>query len=353
MVHLSESVERLRAEAQARAARAVWAQPGVEAVAPGVHRIPLPLPGDGLAAVNVYAVEDGGRLCLVDAGWAVDNAFAALEEGLAALGHGFETVGRVLVTHMHRDHYTMAVRMRRLFGTRIEVGIGERESIEAIITGTQEGQGAHLRGWGADDLQAPVAALHAAERAPELYELPDGWIAGPTDLVLHDRTLRALPTPGHTRGHLVFADLAAGLLFSGDHVLPHITPSIGFETVRADLPLRDFLQSLDLVRRLPDLLMLPAHGPSGTQHHQRVDELVSHHEERLTALERAVGGGAPTAYDAARAVTWTRRGRAFGELDTMNQLLAVGETAAHLDVLVVRGRLGRRDVDGRQEYGLV
>ena len=43
------------------------------------------------------------------------------------------------------------------------------------------------------------------------------------------RVLEAVATPGHTKGHLVFHDLDAGLLFSGDHVLPTISPSIGFE----------------------------------------------------------------------------------------------------------------------------
>ena len=39
-----------------------WLEPGAHRVAPGVHRIPLPLPNDGLRAVNVYAIEDGDRL---------------------------------------------------------------------------------------------------------------------------------------------------------------------------------------------------------------------------------------------------------------------------------------------------
>ena len=42
------------------------------------------------------------------------------------------------------------------------------------------------------------------------------------------RTIDAVHTPGHTPGHYVFADRADGLLFAGDHVLPTITPSIGF-----------------------------------------------------------------------------------------------------------------------------
>lgn len=330
------------------ASRSAWSDPGVETVAPGVHRVPLPLPGDGLAAVNVYAIEDGDRLCLVDAGWAIDEALRVLEEGLGALGHGLDSVDRVLVTHMHRDHYTMAVRMRRLLGTRVEIGAGERPSLEKLVSGTSQGQIPYLHGWGADVLEEPLWRAQVQE--PELYELPDGWIDGVTDVVLQQRVLRAIPTPGHTRGHLVFADLAAGVLFSGDHVLPHITPSIGFETVRTDHALRDFLESLTVVASLPDLVLLPAHGPAGGRHRKRVDELVLHHERRLTATLETVRGGAATAYDAAQALPWTRRERGFTELDVFNQLLAVGETAAHLDLLVSESRLTAREVDEVRLY---
>jgi len=41
-----------------------WTAAGVFEVAPGVYRIPLPLPNDGLRAVNVYAVVDGDGLVL-------------------------------------------------------------------------------------------------------------------------------------------------------------------------------------------------------------------------------------------------------------------------------------------------
>ena len=92
--------------------------------------------------------------------------------------------------------------------------------------------------------------------------------------------IAAVSTPGHTQGHFVFADLGAGLLFSGDHVLPTITPSIGFEPAYAALPLGDFLGSLAKVRAMPDLRLLPAHGAAAPSTHARVDELVAHHEVR-------------------------------------------------------------------------
>ena len=50
---------------------------------------------------------------------------------------------------------------------------------------------------------------------------------------LTGRDLLAVPTPGHTQGHVVFADVERALLFAGDHVLPRITPSVGFEAAFA------------------------------------------------------------------------------------------------------------------------
>jgi hypothetical protein len=54
--------------------RHAWLEAGTFEVAPGVHRIPLPLPMDGLRAVNVYAIETGGGVVMIDSGWALDVA---------------------------------------------------------------------------------------------------------------------------------------------------------------------------------------------------------------------------------------------------------------------------------------
>src|ERR1019366_2426464 len=65
-----------------------WTEPGLFTVAPGVHRIPLPLPNDGLRAVNVYAIESGDDLVLVDAGWALEGSADLLEAALARIDRG-------------------------------------------------------------------------------------------------------------------------------------------------------------------------------------------------------------------------------------------------------------------------
>ncbi|MBO0771844.1 MAG: MBL fold metallo-hydrolase, partial [Actinobacteria bacterium] len=186
------------------------------------------------------------------------------------------------------------------------------------------------------------AGRGSAEPAPAdgaSWEAPDQWLAHDQEIELRNRSLRVLATPGHTQGHVVFADLAAGLLFAGDHVLPHITPSIGFEPAESRQPLADYLGSLRLMQALPDLRLLPAHGPVAASVHARVDELLAHHAGRLDRSAAAVGGGPATAYQVATRLRWTRRERKLDELDPFNQMLAVTETRAHLELLVAQGRL--------------
>ena len=101
-----------------------WTTPGAFEVAPSVFRIPLPLPNDGLKTVNVYALVGADGLVVVDTGWAVDEGRDALAAGLARLGLGLADITRFLVTHVHRDHYTLGVQLRSEFGMTVSLGEG-------------------------------------------------------------------------------------------------------------------------------------------------------------------------------------------------------------------------------------
>lgn len=323
-----------------------WTAPGVFTVAPGVHRIPMPLPAESrLRAVNVYAIEHDSAVTLIDSGWAMQGARDHLVAALSALGAGLGDVRRFLVTHQHRDHYTLAVELRRESRAPISVGAGEWDGLLLARTPGRlhlEAQADGLRRHGAGALAEAVLAGQANVDTARFWELPDEWLRPPQRLTLGERSLRVIATPGHTRGHLVFVDEQAELLFAGDHVLPHITPSIGFEPVTFDRPLQTYLDSLRLVRALPDARLLPAHGPVVPRVHPRVDELLAHHSRRLDAAAVLLERGSLTAYEVAEGLRWTRRERRLDELDLFNQMLAVLETAAHLDVLVELGRASRK-----------
>lgn len=339
--------------------RHAWAESGVEQVAPNAFRIPLPLPGDGLRAVNVYALRTPGGVTLIDGGWALPASQAALEAALGQLGLDLGSIERFLVTHAHRDHYELASKLGRLLGSRVELGIGERRSIESIVGAGRHDDSplnARLRVAGADEIVTEIQGTRAAghgDRSELHWRLPDTWLRDREVVDLGNRRLEVLATPGHTRGHVVFVDHDAGLLFSGDHLLPHITPSIGFETIPSDSALTDYLASLVMVRGLPDLAMLPAHGPPRSSMHARVDELVDHHELRLKQMLAAVEAGASTAFEVAQIVPWTRREVDFRTLDVFNRMLAVNETIAHLEELDSRDLVAATaDAGGATHYAV-
>ena len=334
--------------------RHAWTEPAVEDLGGRVYRIPLPLPMDALRAVNVYAIADDEGVDLIDAGIALVQARERLVAGLRQIGYELGDIRNFFVTHIHADHYSLAVELRQTLHNVVCLGEGERANITAMHEMARTGTnlmfgGDLLHQLGADELAAEIAAAGRHERArhpsfPE-WDEPDRWLADGTELDLRSRTLRAVHTPGHTVGHTVFHDAAAKIMFAGDHILPHITPSIGFEPARDRLALGSFLASLHRMLALPDAVLLPAHGPVTGSTHDRVNELLAHHDLRLAETRQAVQAGHATAYEVAQAIRWTRRQQPFSELDPMNKFLATSETAAHLEVLAIRGELTRHPSD--------
>lgn len=330
-----------------------WQEPGAYQVVPGIYRIPLPMPDAGLRTVNVYVIEGDDGLTLIDAGWNQESARERLGEALASIARSVADIRSVLVTHIHMDHYSQGPRLRRESGCWLGLGEEERPSLELLRAGTGwgEAQLAHLRRHGADDLAKRLLEAGYNQPAnPSTWEPPDEWITDGRSFQVGRTGLRAMHTPGHTRGHLVYVADNRGVLFTGDHVLPHITPSLGLERRPGALPLRDYLDSLRAVERLPDLMMLPAHGPVRSTTHYRVAELLAHHRARLDACESLLENRPVSASDVARSLPWTRRRRRFEDLNAFNQMLAVCETAAHLDLLALWGRVVREETPTGVRY---
>lgn len=334
----------------------LWTEPGAWTVGPGVHRIPLPLPMDGLRAINVYVMETEQGLVLVDGGWAIPESRSLFESGLKQLGYSIADIRRFLVTHMHRDHYTQAWVVGQETGAEVSLGLGDKGSMDLMHDETldRDPNLTRLVAAGAIELADGWREMMPREHRPTVnYGMPDVWLDRDLQIDLGGRLIDAVATPGHTQGHYVFADTAGGMLFAGDHVLPTITPSIGFEPAWVENPLRDFLDSLAKVRALPDLMLLPAHGPVAPSSHQRVDDLVAHHDERLVLCRDAVAGGARTAWDVAGVLPWTRHERKRAELGPFDAVLAAFETLAHLELLALSGGLVRTDdAEGLRSYTL-
>ncbi len=327
-----------------------WSDPEVQTVLPGIHRAPVPLPDDGLRAVSVYVVEDGDGVTLIDAGWDSPVARQAVQAGLDAAGAGVGDIRRILVTHVHYDHLGQATALVREGAGGYWLGKGDEGTFRNITTdplASRQARMAELTRYGAGELAEQALARQGLDTIRFDFDEPDRWL---DDGDLHETTdgpVEALWTPGHTSGHLCFLHAGRRVLFSGDHVLPHITPSIGLEGVVNRMALADFLSSLARVRTLDVDLVLPAHGPVFSDLAGRVDELTAHHDDRLAACLRAIRPGTTgDALGTARALGWTRRQTDFAELDLFNQVLATWETAAHLELLAARGELEREETPG-------
>ena len=240
---------------------------------------------------------------------------------------------------MHRDHYTQAVVVRREFGSQDRLGLADKPTLDRVHEGSDDDRiGALLHDAGAADLAERWVRLVDGP-GPDLshWGYPDEWLEDDVDLAVGARTLRAVATPGHTRGHYVFAEPDAGLLFAGDHVLPH---DHALDRLRAGA-------RLAAPRRLP-VLADQGTGDAGrpAAAGARPGRAVGARPGRRAPrpprrpagpVPRALAPGGRSAYDVAARLTWTRHEHPLADLDTFNQTLAVLETRAHLELLVARG----------------
>lgn len=331
------------------------ATPTVETITTAIHRIELPLPMDGLTVVNCYAIVGDRGVSLVDPGWSTHEGEAALLAALASLGAERGDVRRTLVTHAHPDHFTLAVEWQADYGIPIHLGTPERPSVEAF-KGTKfrfPRQAELLVLAGDRALADRVATLPLRPYEQGMRFAPAAvWLEPGQDLDCEGVHVIAHSTPGHTAGHVVFEEVSSGSLFTGDHVLPRITPAIGLELRPEDAPLRSYLASLQATLERPDGTMLSAHGAVYPSVHDRTRELLSHHAERFKVIADHVRSGSRTATEVAVAMPWTSHDKALRDLDEVHQMTAIIETTYHLDELVHRGELARTMIDGVAHHTL-
>lgn len=308
----------------------------------GVFRIPLPLPLPDLTQINSYALVDDDSLILIDPGWREDTSETILVDALAQLDRTPSDVTGMLITHSHWDHYTRALDWQQRHGIPVYLGHEERHTIDAFDLG----DGAHpqqvrlLRLAGARDLADTIDHLELDDHEKNLlFGPPNHWVHHGQVLTCASQKIEVHATPGHTRGHVVYDLPDTGVTFTGDHLLPRITPSIGFERTPEPSPLTSYLDSLRASTAAPSRRMLPAHGALTALTDVRAKELLAHHDERLTAIHAAVAAGAVTAAEIAEGMVWTRRNRALAELSPLHAMTAILEVRAHLVHLALQGRL--------------
>ncbi|MER7947082.1 MBL fold metallo-hydrolase [Streptomyces sp. NPDC096079] len=321
----------------------------------GVWSLRVPIPDNPLGHTLVHVLDTDRGPVLVDTGWDDPASWDELVGGLDALGLSVRDVHGVVITHHHPDHHGLSGRVREESGAWIAMHAADA----AVVRRTRASEpgvwfdylARKLATVGApEDHIAPLLAARDSGRMRTLpglrSALPDREIVPGELLDLAGRRLRAVWTPGHTPGHVCLhleeehpSRLPGhGRLFSGDHLLPGISPHIGLyedpdEATETD-PLGDYLDSLERIGRLGVAEVLPAHQYAFTDAAGRVRELLDHHEERLTGLLGLLAVPL-TPWQLAERMEWNRP---WEQIPYGSRNIAVSEAEAHLRRLVKLGR---------------
>lgn len=325
-------------------------------VADGVFQFQIPMPRNpaipdgGLRYTLVYAVKVPQGWVVIDAGLNTDEGFAAFQSALAGAGIAPSDVKLIFITHGHADHSGLANRFKEFTGAPLAIhrldadqhahGMGQRDQASTQrwllrygVPEAEVGQGFLNRPNG--DTQGRD---DAAWRQPVLNV--DMLLEGGEEL-LPGSDLWAIWTPGHSPGHVCIYDKRRKLLFSGDHILPTITPHVSLFPGEEGNPLATFINGHKELRKLDAVAVHPAHEYSMPNLQKRVDEILHHHQERLKEMLTTLDNGPKTAYQVAEGVKWNVA--PWPELNPWTRRAAMMETLSHLQYLVSEGEIVKRE----------
>jgi glyoxylase-like metal-dependent hydrolase (beta-lactamase superfamily II) len=272
-----------------------------ERVVPGLWRLRLPLPWEGVPHCNAWAIAAGDGVVLFDTGMHEPGSLGQLERAIDQVGLRLEQVRLIACTHAHADHWGQAAPIRDRAGCELWLHPNHEH---AVAPATDPALAlARMLEIGRQSGVPEEALRRYVERAKEASSgiarviepdrpLLDG-VAIDTDL----GQWTVYETPGHAPSHVCFYQPERRLLISGDHLLGRI--SLYFDYGWTPDPVGEFLTSLAVVERLDARLAVSGHGrpfldvPGHIEGNRRLVR------ERLEAALAAVGGGPRTAVEIA------------------------------------------------------
>jgi len=302
-------------------------------VAADVFELRLPIPFED-GQVNVFLFPDGREADLLDCGM---NSQESVETVRAALGHlGATRLRRLVVTHIHPDHYGAAGAfagegLADLYIHRLEVPLVHPRYVELEHLVVQVRNYLLVNGVPAEEAEILSNSQRALSQVVKTAE-PTVQLEGAESIRIGRRSVRVEWTPGHSPGHICLYAAEEGLLFAGDQLLPDLSPNIGLHPQSTPDPLHEYLDGLKRLAALRPTLVLPAHGRPFTGAAARVDVLVAHHKRRLEQIVEIVGRSELTAWQVALEL-WGPRDQLY------EKRLALQEGLAHLQALAVEAKL--------------
>ena len=309
----------------------------------GVTRVALPVGVNAVDSVNMYLLADGERVTVVDCGvWRPelpDGGLAAVEAGLHGAGYALSDVSRIVVTHAHIDHYGLAGRLMELTGA--DLAMHAMTDLDCEKYRHPDTARARRRDTYADhgvgEAERTDLADHLTRWLPYLHSVVEASqrLRGGEALAIGSDRWEVVHTPGHSLGHVCLWSSDRGVLLSGDHLLPGITPPVAFERGFDTDPLRSYMDSLRRIAGLRPELVLPGHGRPFGDAVGRIEAIVRNKVRRLEAIRREIAAQPCTVTELADRLV------AKAVLAHQRQL-AISETLSHIAYLRWSGAIERR-----------
>ena len=292
---------------------------------------------------NVYLIDTGDGLIVIDTGSNYDGTWDEFKTGLAAFGFAPPDIMALLLTHSHGDHAGLTGHIRAhseakvylhpaepLFPTEKDWENSRSHSLRLMWQhGVPEGR--------LEEYQTYIRSVWSrrGEWVPPLLA-PDYSPADGERLPFGSVNIQAIHCPGHTPGSMVFYAEDSGVLFTGDHVLlKTITnPIIEFlngtyECRTRSLP--DYVNSLKKIAALPGRQVCPGHGPEFEDFSGRISAILSYHVRKAGRVGQLLAAGPQTAYGILD--------RMYPHLRTPHLWRGMCEVIGHLDLLEDEGKV--------------
>ena len=286
---------------------------------------------------NIYLVLTGELVALIDlgSGWGESNAelVAGIDEVRSRFGEKvtLREVDLLLITHGHIDHFGSLAFFREQSDARVGIhALDARQVINLEETVMVV----------ARDLQFFLETAGISEKTRnglmEMYKGSRTFLKSMSlDFRLRERDepvhgiFRIHHTPGHCPGQVCIE--VDDVLFTGDHILSHISPHQSPEAISRYTGLGHYLASLEKIKGVKGLnLALGGHQEPMPDVYGRIEAIQAFHAGRLDDL-----------LEICRKPRTIKEisGRLFAALSGYQILLALEETAAHVEHLYQRGRL--------------
>jgi glyoxylase-like metal-dependent hydrolase (beta-lactamase superfamily II) len=330
----------------------------VTSIARGIYQVRIPL-SDGhafvLDNVNCYLIEGQSGWLLIDTGWYMPGSFRVLEESLQSLDLKMTDIQTIVLTHSHPDHYGMAGKIRQqapkitLICHRWEADMIESRFIKFSVPREDIAFLLEKHGVPEGDIDAlGSASMPILQRVT--VTLPDHVLYGGEIISTGVYDLEVIWTPGHSPGHICLYEPRNRLLFCGDHVLPTITPNVGYHVLSGDNPLGDYLCALRKLAHLKVERVHPGHEYSFSDLPSRINAILEHHRVRGEEILGLIAGGFTNSYEIARRLTWSLN-MPWEQFTPLQRRAAVTEAIAHLEYLRWEGKINKVFKDNRISYG--